>query len=371
MSGGDSGAFWSYAHEDDRLDLGGIRALAGHVAGEYSLITGEEFNLFIDHSGISWGDAWRSRVDNALGVTTFFIPVITPRYFKRPECRRELLLFHSGAESLGISELLLPILFAPISEFKASNPDELISLVSRYQYVDWTDHRLSGVASPQYRRGTHELAQRLVELSAIVEARQLSAEIALVEDPESSDESGLFDLLDQINALLPDWLASVESSEINEAQFEATWDLLVPRFRRLEGVPGQGGARFAILQRLAQEGQPLAQRQLDAAKIYVRRSVELDPLITKLIRAISMNPQSAEAAYDLGLKLRTAQRGIEKNQGMGFPRTGPWMHQHAHLSRLIRQFANTILETEHAIREGNEFAQRWILEWDRAVTGPD
>ncbi len=79
--------FWSYAHDDDKLDNGAILKLAHLIAEEFALLSGEPLNLFIDQDSIAWGDAWRERINSALAQTTFFIPVITPRYFLQPECR--------------------------------------------------------------------------------------------------------------------------------------------------------------------------------------------------------------------------------------------------------------------------------------------
>ena len=79
--------FWSYTHEDDRLDGGGILRLSHLIMEEYDLLSGEPLKLFIDRNDIAWGEEWRKRVDSSLAQTTFFIPIITPRYFTRPECR--------------------------------------------------------------------------------------------------------------------------------------------------------------------------------------------------------------------------------------------------------------------------------------------
>jgi hypothetical protein len=117
MSTGQTEAvFWSYSHEDDKLDSGNIVLLARRLADEYSLITGEELVLFVDRD-IKWGEGWRDRIDSALIGTTFFVPVLTPRYFTRPECRKEATSFHGKAEGAMLSELLLPVLYAPIARF--------------------------------------------------------------------------------------------------------------------------------------------------------------------------------------------------------------------------------------------------------------
>jgi hypothetical protein len=72
--------FWSYTHEDDMLDGGAILQLSHLIMQEYNLLSGEPLNLFVDRNDIIWGEEWRKRIDSSLTETTFFIPIITPRY---------------------------------------------------------------------------------------------------------------------------------------------------------------------------------------------------------------------------------------------------------------------------------------------------
>ncbi|WP_328651429.1 toll/interleukin-1 receptor domain-containing protein [Micromonospora sp. NBC_00330] len=364
------GAFWSYAHEDDRLDSGGIRSLAKHLADEYSLITGQELGIFVDRTAMQWGEEWRRRIDDTLDAVSFFIPIVTPRYFTRTECRKELIAFHSSAQNLGASELLLPILYAPIPEFGSSNPDELIVLASRYQYVDWRDYRLTGGGSPQYRRAVHELAQRLFDLSTSLAARQLSNEIAAVEQGGVDAEAGLLEIIEKIDALLPDWLNAVEDSEVNEAHYLATWGIYGPRLRRLEQNRGQGGAKFALIQRIAQEELPLAERYRKAASVYTQRSLELDPFVMRAIHMAQGFPDAVVELASLRSALDHAEVHIRENRRFeeGDPTAGVWARQRAHVSRLVRQVADTFETAERTVDEGNSLVKRWLAEWD-AVLG--
>src|SRR5664280_2425666 len=138
----EAAGFWSYAHRDDETDLGGVRRLSSRLGQEYSLLTGDDLTLFIDRS-IKWGEVWRERIDGALAKTTFFIPVVTPRYFKSDECRKELLEFAAQSESLGVGEFLLPILYAEVPDLTEANPDPAIALIARTQYFDWRAIRLT------------------------------------------------------------------------------------------------------------------------------------------------------------------------------------------------------------------------------------
>ncbi|MFI6583208.1 toll/interleukin-1 receptor domain-containing protein [Embleya sp. NPDC050493] len=166
--------FWSYTHRDDELDDGRIRRLAQSIGDEFEIITGEELKVFVDKKSIEWGDGWRIRIDTALTSSTFLIPIITPRYFKSQQCRREIITFAGHAASLGLDELLLPIHYVNVPELTDNkDEDEVIALIRKRQWVDWRDLRLEDEKSPEYRKAINQLAARLskiLEESASVEA---------------------------------------------------------------------------------------------------------------------------------------------------------------------------------------------------------
>ena len=92
--------FWSYVHKDDEADSNRISRLAYDVVEEYKMLTGETIELFLDKDGIGWGNEWRKQIDDHLESVEFFIPVMTPRYFKSPECRLELNQFLQSARKI-------------------------------------------------------------------------------------------------------------------------------------------------------------------------------------------------------------------------------------------------------------------------------
>uniref|UniRef100_UPI0013E05CCC toll/interleukin-1 receptor domain-containing protein n=1 Tax=Pseudomonas viridiflava TaxID=33069 RepID=UPI0013E05CCC len=93
--------FLSYARDDDRASRGRILRLAEMIADEYESLTATKLKIFVDREDILWGQAWEERIDNALQETTFFIPVLTPRYFNSDPCRKEFLDFYNAATDLG------------------------------------------------------------------------------------------------------------------------------------------------------------------------------------------------------------------------------------------------------------------------------
>lgn len=69
--------------------------------------------MFVDHY-IKWAEVWKERVDSALQTTTFFIPVLSPSFFRNDECRREFIESHTKAKSLGVSEFPLALRYISV-----------------------------------------------------------------------------------------------------------------------------------------------------------------------------------------------------------------------------------------------------------------
>lgn len=74
--------FWSYVHKDDEIDLGRVAQLARDLVGHCEAIRAEEIRLSSTTTKFTGGDDWKERVDDALSNVAFFVPVVTPHYFK-------------------------------------------------------------------------------------------------------------------------------------------------------------------------------------------------------------------------------------------------------------------------------------------------
>jgi hypothetical protein len=196
----DVAGFWSYATEDDRLDGGAILRLSELLAHEFELIAGRKLELFVDRRSILWGQEWRQRIDDALATSTFLIPIITPRYFTRPECVRELLDFHGKIRSAGLDRLLLPIIYIDVPGLTPDSDDEVRSIIARTQSVDWRDLRLQGPDSPDHRRAINRLASRIHAVDTEINATQVLQELEIRQEDEEG-EGGLDDLIASIDTL--------------------------------------------------------------------------------------------------------------------------------------------------------------------------
>ncbi|MCA5923795.1 toll/interleukin-1 receptor domain-containing protein [Curtobacterium oceanosedimentum] len=247
--------FWSYVHVDDDAESGRIADLARDVAAQFEMLTGEAINLFLDRDNLTWGDDWRPKIDDGLSSIAFFIPVITPRYFKSAECRRELNFFARNAEKLGVKELVLPILYVDFPGLHEDpQTDDLMALVARFQWVDWTSLRFADRQSGDYKRAVSGLAERLVAANAAADQAVASGEvIAAAASAEAQlDESGTLDKLGLMETALPDLTETVLSigqtiEEIGRAMSAAAGDI------DKQNAQGSGiAARLTVARKLSE-----------------------------------------------------------------------------------------------------------------------
>jgi hypothetical protein len=286
--------FWSYVRDDDDAEGGRIRRLAQAIQNEYTVLTGESLRIFIDRDDISWGEEWRRRIAEALAGTTFFIPVVTPRYFKSEECRRELLTFAMHAQSLGVSELLLPLLYVDVPGLADDNEDEAVALVARTQYERWTALRLADEQSPEYRQGINTLAMRLMEISEAV--TESSAVVRKAETALASDEPGLIDILADAEAALPRWSEAMERfgplmEQIAGLSVEAT-----TRMERSDAAGKGFAGRIVAIKALASALDPLTSELLELGTTYASELVTVDSGVLTIIRQAEGEVEEASRA---------------------------------------------------------------------------
>jgi parallel beta-helix repeat protein len=158
-------AFFSYVHKDDEHDRGAVTRLRDELQNEVTMQLGEEFRIFLDSDDIEWGQLWQQRIDDSLEDVTLLIPIVTPSFFRREECRREVERFLAREQELGRNDLILPIYYvsAPeIDDEAKRSSDDLGEELARRQYADWRSLRHEGFGSPTVRKELSELASRML-----------------------------------------------------------------------------------------------------------------------------------------------------------------------------------------------------------------
>ncbi len=356
---------WSYVHDDDEDDDGRIVRLAENLGRQYALLRGEELELFVDRA-LKWGEEWEARIDSALGTTTFFIPVITPRYFKSSACRGELLKFFGHATSLGVSELLLPLLYVTVPELSPESEDEVVSVIAKTQYEDWTELRLEEETSSAYRRGIVRLAKRLGEISDLVAARPvtLTGTVTTSSQDEEDDEPGLLELLAEGEAAMERWSATVQafpdalealtqSAQIGEAEFAAS------------DAQGRGFAgRLAVTRRVAKAMEKPAHRIAELGHAYASDLVKIDPAILTIIReaeAVETEEEWEQAEELFGQIQFLTKVSLENAHALTELRN--IVEGVAKASREMRPVANLIRDGLRGVLD----AQAIIDEWARLI----
>lgn len=154
-------AFLSYVRSDDEHESGRITQLRTRLEGEVKLQTGDEFHIFQDRNDIRWGHEWKQRIDDALLVTTFLIPVVTPTYFKSLACRSEFHTFINREKTLGLRRLILPIYYVSADAVDKSDDDEIAAEIKTRNWQDWRELRFRDLKESEIARAIASLATEI------------------------------------------------------------------------------------------------------------------------------------------------------------------------------------------------------------------
>ena len=156
-------AFFSYVIADDKY--GHLTQLRERLSDEVQMQTGAEFPIFQDRNDIEWGQNWQQRLEQAVqDEVTFLIPIITPSFFTRDWCRRELQLFVDREKDLGRNDLILPIYYirCPLLEDEEGRcQDPLAQVIHERQRADWRHLRFEPFTSPQVGKTLETLALQI------------------------------------------------------------------------------------------------------------------------------------------------------------------------------------------------------------------
>jgi WD40 repeat protein len=124
--------------------------------------SGRQLEIFVDHESIGWGANWQDRIRESIESALVFIPLVTLRYLDRPICREEIELFVDGAEKLGVTDLLLPVVILGHSQITEKSTDPVARIIAARQYKDLKAAVLDGTSSSTWRTSMLDLSESLI-----------------------------------------------------------------------------------------------------------------------------------------------------------------------------------------------------------------
>jgi hypothetical protein len=358
--------FWSYAHSDDENSDGHVLRLARQLAAEFQLLAGTPLTLFVDRESLEWGDEWRAKVDTSIHGTTFFIPIITPTYFQREECRRELLLFHQKSSASNLGELLLPIIFAPI-QFDEQSDDEVLAIVSRRQGEPFWEMRLEDERSSAYKKSIHKLASRLQTVSEAVEGRaeltvavKVTAE-ATVDQLELDDEPGFLDVVaEMMDELFPAWVESIENITADLKAIETTLDSHQSNLADANNAPTMG-PRIVALRNAASALDSPTTDFLEHAKQYKTLTAEIGKGIAASaeMALMSGDQEELQKGIDTAESISEIQSTFDNAMSSADPLLG-MMRDMGRMSRDMRAPTKRISAAITVIGDSRTLYGQWV-----------
>lgn len=354
--------FWSYVHADDSADGGRIARLARDIAAEFEMQTGETIELFLDRDELQWGDNWRDEIDNALASVAFFVPVLTPRYFRSVECRRELQFFARRAIELGVRDLVLPLLYVDIAALNHATPtDDMIPLIRGFQWEDWRELRFADPTTESYRRGVSRLAARLVAANQEAEA---VTSIVVPEGSEIGDEEpGLIDEIAASESMMPRWQDTIyelarEMEVIGQIMRESTEEI-----ERSDRAGKGFGGRLYIAKKTARSLAGPTDRLAQLGSTFASQMHEVDGGLRALIQAVPEGgPVDADELVSV-CKFFNAIRQMAAASETGLAQIESMVHHASVMEALSRDLRAPLRRMKEGLTrtlEARAVAREWV-----------
>jgi hypothetical protein len=160
----------SYVTQDDDYIDGKLTEFRVKLERAVSAFIAEDFRVFQDKVRVRWGDKWQDQILDALEEAVFFIPIITPRFFKSGWCLLELELFVQRKAKLSQQTqgrspgIILPVYYIdykPLEDQNHPDRNSLVEAVYENQYVDWRRLRHEPFSAKKVKLKLDEMALRI------------------------------------------------------------------------------------------------------------------------------------------------------------------------------------------------------------------
>lgn len=185
--------FWSYVHSDDEHENGRIRRMCDRLQSDIQFHLGKPFKIFLDRTGIGWGQNWEERIADSLDDSLLLFPIVTPSYFSSQACAEELRAFHRRQEALGRNDLILPIYYLSADAIDSKTPiedqheAEIANILRAHQYEDVRSLRSSEETDPSFKQAIERLSTRA--LAPLKRSRKLNESVSTTAHEKESERS--------------------------------------------------------------------------------------------------------------------------------------------------------------------------------------
>jgi len=152
-------AFMCYVRKDNTN--GYLSKLREKLEQQVSDLLGDDFDIFQDSNDINWGQNWKQRIEESIDETTFFVPILSPRFLKSKNCREELSAFLEREKELHRKDLILPIYYIDnpmMNKPETITDDELAKTIAAHQFVDWRKLKHESFESTEVKKMIEKLA---------------------------------------------------------------------------------------------------------------------------------------------------------------------------------------------------------------------
>ena len=181
--------FWSYARLDDEHRDGHLSQLRAIVGKQIGMQHGDRVTLWQDIQAIPYGADWAATIEETIGKTTFFIPIVTPRFLKSANCRDEYLSYRRRMLALGRDDLIFPVHYVNVDDLRPEDTlfgDDLATL-RRAQWIDFRGLFYADPKSAEVRRGAGDFAGGILQAMRREAPRRVGAGKAVERAAEANE----------------------------------------------------------------------------------------------------------------------------------------------------------------------------------------
>lgn len=342
--------FWSYAHKDDTNSRGAIRTLLDSVRNEYELATGNSLDVFVDDESIDWGTNWREAIEGAVQRTTFFIPVLTPTYLKRPACLNELKTAIDKFQTTGIQKGIYPIRFVNIQRaLDTCADDDLVQFLSDTQGINFFSIGTRNPDSPEYQTMVQKIVADLVAIEDELYEERDSIEAAAIEcgraeEDAAYDEHGGY--IDNLAAMEAETGRQTELLQALSEDMKSIGNLAKKSTAEMEqsNATGSGFAtKLAIIKKMATELDPLSDSLKSKCIQFTSSMATMSKGMNAYLDIAEENPGSRSAEFE------HAVREMSRNAGIAFDSCRSFSGTLDSVGKMSREFRKPFSEIQSGL----------------------